>query len=182
MNYFAYGVRGLLTFVLLVAVVGKVGRSGAFSAFVDSLRPLAAVPEPAVRAAALAVVAVESAVCLALVWPYAPATRAGLLAATALLAVFAVVLARSVSQGTAVRCRCFGRSAAPLGRAHVVRNGLLATVAGAGAAAVATGPVGGPDLGAAAVAWCAGAVVGGLVTVAEDLVSLFRPAAPSLTE
>ncbi|MET9451124.1 MauE/DoxX family redox-associated membrane protein [Streptomyces cinerochromogenes] len=182
MNYFAYSVRGLLTAVFLSAVVGKVGRAGAFSAFADSLRPLAAVSGPAVRAVALAVVAVEGAVCLALILPYTPATVAGLLAATVLLAVFTVVIARSVGSGTTVRCRCFGRSAAPLGRAHVVRNGLLASVAGAGAVAEVTGSAGGLDPGLAAVAWCAGAVAGGLVTVAEDLVSLFRPAAPSMTE
>ncbi|MFF7791792.1 MauE/DoxX family redox-associated membrane protein [Streptomyces sp. NPDC007991] len=182
MNYFAHGVRGLLTAVFLIAVVGKVGRAGAFSAFADSLRPLAALPGPVVRTVALAVVAVEGAVCLALILPYTPATLAGLLAASALLAVFAVVIARSVGRGTTVRCRCFGRSAASLGRAHVVRNGLLASVAGAGAAAVVTGTAGGSDPGMVAVAWCAGAVAGGLVTVAEDLVSLFRPVTPSMTE
>ncbi|WP_039934474.1 MauE/DoxX family redox-associated membrane protein [Streptomyces viridochromogenes] len=98
MNYFAHGVRGLLTAVFLIAVAGKVGRAGAFSAFADSLRPLAVVPGAAVRAVASAMVAVEGAVCLALILPYAPAALAGLLAATALLAVFAVVVARSVSR------------------------------------------------------------------------------------
>ncbi|MFF4713529.1 MauE/DoxX family redox-associated membrane protein [Streptomyces eurythermus] len=182
MNYFAYGVRGLLTAVFLIAVAGKTGRAGAFSAFADSLRPLAVVPGPAVRAVALAAVAAEAAVCLALALPYTAATLAGLLAATALLAVFAVVIARSVSTGTTVRCRCFGRSTAPLGRTHVVRNGLLACVAGIGAAVVGAGPDGGPDPGMAVVAWCAGAVAGGLVTVLEDLMSLFRPVDPSVTE
>jgi len=179
MNYFAYGVRGLLTAVFLIAVVGK---AGAFSAFADSLRPLAVASGSAVRAVALAVIAVEGAVCLALVLPYTPVTLAGLLAATVLLAVFAVVIARLVGRGTTVDCRCFGRSAAPLGRAHVVRNGLLASVAGVGAAAVAVGPAGGSNPGMVAVAWCAGAVVGGLVTVLEDLMSLFQPVAPSVTE
>ncbi|MET9762683.1 MauE/DoxX family redox-associated membrane protein [Streptomyces sp. NPDC006372] len=178
MNYFAHGVRGLLTAVFLIAVIGKIGKAGAFSAFADSLRPLATVPDAAVRAVALGVVAVEGAVCLALVLPYAPAALAGLLIATALLAVFTLVITRSVGRGTTVRCRCFGRSAAPLGRAHVVRNGLLASLAGAGAGAVVAGPAGGSDPGVVAVAWCAGAVAGGLVTVAEDLVSLFRPVAP----
>ncbi|GAA3134817.1 MauE/DoxX family redox-associated membrane protein [Streptomyces echinatus] len=183
MNYFAYGVRGLLTAVFLIAVAGKVGRAGAFSAFADSLRPLAAVSGSVVRAAALAVVAAECAVCLALILPFAPATLAGLPAATGLLTVFTVGIARSVGRGTTVRCRCFGRSAAPLGRAHVVRNGLLAAVAGAGVVAtVVSGPAGGTDPGMVAVAWCAGAVAGGLITVAEDLVSLFRPVAPSVTE
>jgi hypothetical protein len=182
MNYFVYGVRGMLTAVFLIAVVGKAGRAGAFSAFAESLRPLAAGPGPAVRAVALAVVAVEGAICLALILPHTPATLAGLLGATALLAVFTVVIARSLGRGTTVPCRCFGRSTAPLGRAHVVRNGLLASVAGVGAAAVVTGPAGGSDPGMVAVAWCAGAVAGGLVTVAEDLVSLFRPVAPSMTE
>ncbi|MFE5328168.1 MauE/DoxX family redox-associated membrane protein [Embleya sp. NPDC056575] len=180
MDYFAYGVRGFVIAVFLIAVVGKVGRAGAFAAFVDSLRPLAVVPESAVRAVALAVVVVEGAICVALAWPYAPATRAGLAAATALLAVFAVVVARSMSKGTTVLCRCFGRSAAPLGRVHVVRNGLLASVAGAGTAAVAAGPAGGSHAGTAAVAWSAGVIVGGLATVLEDLASLFRPAVPSL--
>jgi hypothetical protein len=32
------------------------------------------------------------------------------------------------------------------------------------------------------VVWCGGAVAGGLVTVLEDLVSLFRPVDPSVTE
>ncbi|GHJ41899.1 hypothetical protein [Streptomyces sp. TS71-3] len=63
-----------------------------------------------------------------------------------------------------------------------VRNGLLASVAGAGAAAVAVDPAGGSNAGLVAVVWCAGAVAGGLVTVLEDLMSLFRPVAPSVTD
>ncbi|MET9395665.1 MauE/DoxX family redox-associated membrane protein [Streptomyces sp. NPDC006624] len=182
MNYFAHGVRGLLTAVFLIAVLGKAGKAGAFSAFADSLRPLAAAPRAAVRAAALTVVAVEGALCLALILPYTPVTLAGLLAATALLTLFALVIARSVHEGTTASCRCFGRSSTPLGRTHVLRNGLLASVAGIGAAAVATGPAGASNVGMAAVAWCAGAVAGVLVTAVDDLVSLFRPASPFTTE
>jgi uncharacterized membrane protein YphA (DoxX/SURF4 family) len=60
-------------------------------------------------------------------------------AALAVLAAFTTVLARAVRDGVAVPCNCFGStSAAPVSAVEIVRNLLLAVVAGV--ALTADGP------------------------------------------
>ena len=87
------------------------------------------VPERVAPAAALALVATEAAVAVSLViTPFAPF---GAAAAVALLGTFSVVVAANLRAGRRPPCNCFGqRSSSPIGRATLIRNGVLAVVAG----------------------------------------------------
>lgn len=154
--------QALIALVFLVAVAGKVTD---YRAFVDSVRDLgfrpAAPIAPVVLAGEIAVTG------LAVVLP-----RAGFALAAVMLVAFAAAIARALRRGAVRPCRCFGRSATPLARAHVWRNVLLAAVASAGAVA----PAGTPGLGFTLEAAVAGLVAGALVVRLDDLRHLFRAA------
>ena len=68
-------------------------------------------------------------------------------------------------------CRCFGATGAPLGRRHLLRNGLLITAALAGVTAAGAG--GGVAPAGVAVAAVAGAVCGLLFVWFDDITDLF---------
>ncbi|WP_391858451.1 MauE/DoxX family redox-associated membrane protein [Streptomyces rugosispiralis] len=167
-------VRAVIGVVFLIAFLGKSAGRGRFAAFVDSLPAMGVVPPRLVRPAAGAVVTAEGAVCALLIAPSDVAAVAGLALAAVLLSVFAAATARTIRRGTGATCRCFGASAAPLGRRHLVRNVLLTALAAAAglmtladrAPTTATG---------ALVAAVAGLVAGALVTVLDDLAELFGP-------
>src|SRR5690606_28984505 len=95
--------------------------------------------------------------------------------AVLMMAVFCAAIARSMVLGRRVTCRCFGRSGSVLGRGHLVRNALLAVLAGA---ALLVPPASGlgVDTGAAA------ALVGGFAAVVainwDSLAGLVRPVRP----
>lgn len=91
---------------------------------------------------------------------------------------FAVAILAAIRRGDRAPCNCFGASARPVGRVHVVRNAVLIIVAALGLAADAAeaGPVG-PAGGFAAV--IAGGVLAALVVRADDLAELFGPVAPA---
>lgn len=97
-------------------------------------------PAPAVAARVLPVVEAALAVAL-LALPDHPGPG---LAALATVAAFTVLVARTLAQGRAVPCPCFGaRGARPVSAATVVRNLALlalAAVAVAPAGAAATAP------------------------------------------
>jgi hypothetical protein len=109
-----------------------------------------------------------------------PATiPVGFVLAAGVLLAFSVGIARVLRAGGSAPCRCFGPSAAPLGVRHLVRNGVLVTVALAGLAADRLGG-GGGALHPAGVAL--GVVAAGtlafLVVFFDDLTDLFAPAPP----
>ncbi|MFC0032654.1 MauE/DoxX family redox-associated membrane protein [Micromonospora chaiyaphumensis] len=159
--YVEIGCRVLLGTVLLAAAAGKVSGRAAYREFTRSVRDLGY--RPAGPLAAAVVAAEFAAVVLLAVFP-----PAGFLCAAALLLAFTVAVATNLRRGGGT-CRCFGRTAAPLGRHHVWRNLALIGCAVAGALAPA-GPVrpGGAIL-AAAVALLAGV----LVVMLDDLRYLF---------
>lgn len=173
MTALALGCRAMLAVVMFAAVAGKLRRRD-FALFVDALRgfgvpaALARVPP---RARAGAVVALEAAAAVLLV--VAPA--AGLVLSLGLIAMFTVVLRSAVRNGREVACRCFGASTAPVGVAHLVRNGLLLAVIGAGVAAtaLAAGAEVAPPERLAAIAL--GMLAGAAVTRWDDLVYLVAP-------
>jgi thiol-disulfide isomerase/thioredoxin len=89
----------------------------------------------------LAELALATALVPAATAPYAA------LGAGALLLAFAALIARAVRAGVAPDCHCFGQlHAAPAGRATLLRNGLLAALAGAVAAAALLDADGAPSL------------------------------------
>ncbi|WIY00819.1 hypothetical protein QRX60_43325 [Amycolatopsis mongoliensis] len=143
---FVLATRVLIGLVFAVAAVGKLAGRVRLAEFAASLAPLGRSPVGWLPiAAATAVVELAAAALVAF-----PATyRLGLGLATAVLVVFCAAIARSMRLGRRVTCRCFGRSGAVLGPAHLVRNALLAAWA-ATALAVPPGPALGLDTVAAA--------------------------------
>jgi hypothetical protein len=88
---------------------------------------------PASVAAATALVELAVAVLVAL-----PTYGLGLGLSALVMIVFCGAIVRSTRVGRRVTCRCFGRSGAVLGRAHLVRNTLIAVWAAAALTVPAT--------------------------------------------
>lgn len=172
MQYLAIGIRCLIGVVFLASFVSKVVGREAFGAFVESVRGMRVLPLGLAAPAAVVVVVAEAAICLFVVVPAQIVNLAGFVVASSLLLAFAVGIVMSLRQGVRASCRCFGVSTTPLGPRHVVRNAGLTAVSGLGMAAVSAGadPV---RLGGMGVALGAGLVLGGLVTVLDDIVELF---------
>jgi uncharacterized membrane protein YphA (DoxX/SURF4 family) len=176
--YLVLACRVLLALVLLAAALGKLRSRDALTGFRASVRDLGLLPDGWVRPAASAVIAGELAAPALLAVP--ATTGAGFAVAAVVLASFTAAVLAAVLRRRRVRCRCFGASGGPLGVPHVVRNAALsAAAAGAGWASLGLGPAGLEPAGVV-LALGAAAVVGLLVIVFDDLVSLFaadRPAA-----
>ncbi len=137
-------VRVVVGGMFLVALVGKLRDPASFR---SALRGFRVVPRRLERPTAHVVLGAEAAVVLLL--PARASAPIGLALAAVLLTAFAVGMARVVARGDRVLCGCFGRSAAPIGRAHIGRNALLATASAAGAVAGLTRapePLDGPTL------------------------------------
>ena len=125
MDSFALAVQLLLAVVFATAGVGKLldraGSRTALAAF--------GVPEAVVPAASVLLPAVELATAVALV--FHATARWGAVAALVLLLAFIWGIARVISRGEAPDCHCFGQlHSAPAGRGTLVRNGVLAALAG----------------------------------------------------
>lgn len=169
MVYLALGCRCAIGVAFLVSAVGKLHSRPAFRAFASWL---AALPVPLVRrwpglvAGVMAATEALIVVLVALPWM----ARAGLALAAVVLAVFAAGTWLAVARGADTPCQCFGVSASRLGRRHVVRDALLATVAVVGAAAAGSGGV---RLGGVAVSLGAGLVIAVFVVFLDDLAALF---------
>lgn len=170
MTYVLMSCRVLLLLVFVASVLGKVRGRAAWSGFVGSLRDLRLVPRSAVRAAAVAVVAGEVGVVVLMAIP--ATVSLALVLAGVLLAVFTASIVVTLRRGVRAPCRCFGSAALPLGRRHVVRNGVLLTVVVLGAASLSLARVPAHTAGLA-VAAAAGLVGGVLLVVFDELVELF---------
>ncbi|MGK5671813.1 MauE/DoxX family redox-associated membrane protein [Micromonospora sp. URMC 106] len=155
--YVEIGCRVLLGTVLLAAAVGKVSGRAAYREFTQSVRDMGY--RPAGPLAAAVVAGEFTAVALLAVFPLA-----GFLSSAALLLAFTAAIAGNLRRGGAT-CRCFGRTAAPLGRHHVWRNAFLIGCAIVGALAPA-GPV---RPGEAVLAVVGALIVGVLVVMLDDL-------------
>ncbi|GIG61499.1 methylamine utilization protein MauE [Longispora fulva] len=173
MQYLVLASRCLIGVVFLASVSTKVAGPAAFAAFVRSVRRMLLVPSGLVKPVAGVVVAAEAAIVVLLAVPTRATAVAGFAVATGLLLAFAGAITVTVRRGTRTTCRCFGASTVPLGPAHVLRNLLLVAVAVAGGVAAPTG--GSLRLGESLVAAVAGLVLGGLVTVMDDIRALFHP-------
>jgi hypothetical protein len=172
-EYVVTAERCLLGLIFLASAGSKARSAAAFTAFADAVRDFAVLPSSWTRGSLVpgAVVAVEALVPVLLLTR--STTAAGLAVAAAVLAGLTVAVTLVVRRGAEVSCRCFG-AGARLGRRHVLRNLVLAVVAGAGvlAALPAAQPMH-PVGVAAAVA--AGAIGAGVVVFMDDIVELFRP-------
>ncbi|WP_051579862.1 MauE/DoxX family redox-associated membrane protein [Pseudonocardia acaciae] len=170
MGYVVIGCRCLVGLGFALAAASKLRNRAAFDQFVGAVR--AVFPRLSGRhgvVAAALVAATEAAVPVLLVAPgTAPAGVA--LACLALLGFTAAVVT-ALRRGSTVPCRCFGGSSAPLGRHHLVRNGVL--LAAAALAAIAPRDAG--ELAGIAVAVGAGASAALLVARFDELVDLLLP-------
>jgi hypothetical protein len=174
MGYLVVGCRVLLGTVFAVALVGKVWGTGAWQAFTASLSDLARVPRRLRPVVAAAILLCEATVLALLAVPWTVVAGLGL--AAVLLAVFTAALGAAVRRGVREPCRCFGAGAAPLSRVHVVRNGLLTTIAATGTAAAFAGPNPAEPAGLL-VAALVGATVAAVLLRLDDIVALFTPSA-----
>ncbi|GAA4956868.1 small-conductance mechanosensitive channel [Nonomuraea thailandensis] len=154
----------LIGAVFAVAAFTKLRSRADLRAFASGL---VMVPERLRLAAAGAVAAGEAATAALMVIP-----EIGLVLGGIMLGAFSLVIAVTVRRGERVSCRCFGPSATPLGRLHLVRNALLLLVVAVGGTALAF-PGGPPDAAGLAVAIPAG-LAGAVVFVAfDDIAGLF---------
>jgi hypothetical protein len=129
------------------------------------------VPDRAVLLVAVLVVAGEVAVAGLLALSH-PAVVGFVLAAT-LLVVFTAAIVAVLRRGTIASCPCFGASAAPFGRRHLVRNGALLAVAGAGTVTTAITPSAGLAVAGVVIAIGIGALTAAVVVLLDDVVYLF---------
>jgi hypothetical protein len=136
--YVVLACRGLTGMVFLVSVFSKVRSGPAFRGFEAWL---AGLPVPAARSwpgpVAVVMTAAEAAIVVLVALPWT--ARAGLVLAAAVLAVFTAGTWLAVARGADQPCQCFGTSASPLTRRHVVRDALLCAVAAAGAVGAGSG-------------------------------------------
>lgn len=174
MPYAAIGIRCLIGIVFLVSAVSKTAGRKAFPSFVVSLRDMRLLPPRTVTVTAGCVVFAEFASCTLLLMPHRLLPAAGLGLAALLLTVFTAVIAVTVRRGGRTPCRCFGASATPLGPRHLVRNTALAALAVIGALWT-VGPGNPPTVSRSVVPAVLGLLLGGMVTVLDDLIALFRP-------
>lgn len=163
----------LIGFVFLAASVSKWWGRDTFRQFATSLRDMRVLPAGLVPPIAVFVVVAESAVWMLLAMPVAITAVTGLVLATGLLAAFAGGIGSVLRRGVRASCRCFGPSATPFAVHHVVRNVALACLAVLGLLAwIRPGEA---SAGGAVVAIASGLLLGGVITVLDDLVDLFQP-------
>ncbi|MFI6689995.1 MauE/DoxX family redox-associated membrane protein [Streptomyces sp. NPDC050485] len=174
MPYAAIGIRCLIGVIFLTSAVSKVAGRRALPSFVASLHDMMLLPPWSVAPAAGGVVLAEFASCTLLLMPQPQVAAAGLGLTVLLLTVFTVAVAITVRRGTRTSCRCFGTSTTPLGARHLLRNTVLLAIATLGAiwTAGASQPL---AVSRAVVPAALGLLLGGLVTVLDDLIALFRP-------
>lgn len=174
MSHVLVGARVLIGLVFVVSAFTKLRAFGAFRASVAGMR---VVPPALTGPVAAVVVAAETAIPVLLLAPGTPA--AGFVVAVLLLGAFSAGIARVLATGTTASCRCFGVSAAPFGRHHLYRNGVLAVAAAAGlVAAVLPSGVGAAGSAGDAIAAGVAAVAALVVIMLDEIVGLFRAPLP----
>jgi hypothetical protein len=172
-QYIEVACRALIAVVFLWSAMSKLRSRAELNAFAESLTAFLPAGSRWARPVAMAVALTELAIVPSVAVPVT--ATAGCALAAVLLVAFIVVIAVVVRRGQRVTCRCFGPSAAPLTRRHLVRNSLLLAAALCGAAA------GGGALhpGGSALAVVGGVVAGLLLIHFDDLVDLFVSPATS---
>lgn len=160
--------RCLLVLVFSAALAGKVRGEGAAGDFVRWVADLRIVPTAWARPAAVATLVAEGAGAALLLTPWT--VMPGLVLAGGMLAVFAAAAFSVHHRRIAATCRCFGRSDAPLGLRHVIRDAALASAAlvGLAGAGLPAPPAPGLALGAG----CGFLLAVGAVYL-DDIVMLF---------
>jgi Methylamine utilisation protein MauE len=157
---------GCACLIGVVFAVSAGGKLRDFDGFARSVPALAPVRPGLVRPLAVTTTVLEGLVPVLLVTASAAPYGFGLSAV--LLAVFTAAITVALRRGRRATCRCFGPSSAPLGRRHLVRNGVLLAVAVLGGLS----PGGLPPAGGIALAAFAGLVGAILIFSVDDLAAL----------
>lgn len=166
---------GVLAIVFAVAAISKLKNTSGFRSTIASLSPHLG------KHSRILVFATIGAEAILTVLVSVPETRlVGLGSSVVLLLTFSVFLNRAVKLGVSAPCRCFGQSATPINRTHVVRSGALATVAGLGGAATGIIMVRGQNPSHPPYQRVVIAVILGIPVVLaslawDDLVEVFKP-------
>ncbi|WP_327585556.1 hypothetical protein OHA25_59630 [Nonomuraea sp. NBC_00507] len=155
----------LLTTVFVVSAYSKLRSRAALRSFAATLRLL---PGPTRFPAAMATVAMEVVAAATLI----VLPRTGLAASGLLLIAFSLWIAVSLRWGQREPCQCFGVSATPLGRVHLIRNVLLLVVVVLGWVTL-TLPGGPVTVAGLALAVPVGLVGAILLIVFDDIADLF---------
>jgi Methylamine utilisation protein MauE len=154
--------RTALCLVMAIAAAGKLRAPGELVAAMRAMALPASISTPA--GAALVAFAELSAVAALVLVPVA-----GYVIVIGLLVAFTAGLARAIARRTTASCRCFGATAQPIGRAHIVRNVLLLAIAAIGLA----------TRGTAEPQWLAvipGALVSLAIVAWDEVIYVFVPA------
>ncbi|MBA2813239.1 methylamine utilization protein MauE [Streptomyces sp. KM273126] len=174
MDLVVWASQGCLLLVFALSAHGKARDGRAFEEFTESVRAFAPAFAGHARSVAALVLTGEAAAVVTLAVP--ATVPLGLALSAVLLTAFTVAIAARPRTGDGVPCRCFGAASAQPRTVLLLRNGALLAVTGGGITAAA---VGGPGHAAtpaaAALALCAGGVLGLLAATLDDLVGLFRP-------
>jgi hypothetical protein len=171
--YLAIGCRAGLVTVFLIAVAGKAMGRRPFREFADSIARMRVIPPRAAAGAAAVVVSAEALVVVLAASPAHAAGVAGCTLAALLSVTFSSAIAVSVRRGNRAPCRCFGRSAKPLGPRHFIRNAIVLTVSALGAAACAGS--GTAHIAGAVVAAGAGLFLGLAIAAYDEVAELVTP-------
>ncbi|WP_330452195.1 MULTISPECIES: MauE/DoxX family redox-associated membrane protein [unclassified Streptomyces] len=176
MYWIQFEAQLVLALVFTWSAAAKLFSPATFTTLRRSVAVLVRVPEPWSSRVPHALVAAEAALAGGLLVP--ATAKVSLALAVLLLTVFTGVLRRAVSRAVPVPCGCFGPSDRPVGRAQLVRNAALLTIALAGLAAAMTAPPHGP-VPVAGVALCLWAALTLAICFAlwDELAALLAPAA-----
>ncbi|KAF4408031.1 MauE/DoxX family redox-associated membrane protein [Streptomyces lycii] len=171
MDYVLISCRALIGTVFLLSAVGKIRGRRRYTDFVTAVRGLA--PGLPARGVAPAVIAAEAAVVVLLLRTESAAP--GFVVALGLLAAFTAAIGAAVAKDRRVACQCFGASSAPVGAAHLVRNGVLLAAAASGLAAALGGTATGLRAEVVLTALATGVAVAVMTSFTDDIAHLFRP-------
>jgi len=155
----------------LVFVTAALGKIGSRRRIRETSAALAGFGRPPIVSWPALVVAIGGMEAVTVVLVAVPATqRIGLGIGLALLGVFCAAIAVSIRRGRSVTCRCFGGAGGVLGTRHLVRNVVLAGLAGTALAVDQAMPI---DLGAGLAAVVLGAGAAMIVIHWDDLATAF---------
>lgn len=172
MEYLQFGCQVLLGGVFAMSAGSKLYSRTAFAEFTAATARLTGAGAGRARQFAVAAVAAEITIVLALIVP--ALVLWGFAVGIGLLAVFSAAIVRSLRRGQRAPCRCFGASNSPLGTQHVVRNAALAAFGALGIAAGLSGGTSSLDFGLACVVAFAALIGVALTARLDDLIGLFR--------
>lgn len=127
MQYVVLACRCAVAAVFAFAVVAKSRSRPAFRAFRASVRDM--VPELAGRATYIGVVVVIAEASAVVLLAYGRTVPVGFIWAGVVLLALGVGIARALRAGTTTPCGCFGVTATPLSRRHLVRNAAMLVIA-----------------------------------------------------